>query len=163
MKSEVQRPLLDGDKLLRDKRVLAFFHQCASPPSTGAHVGLWQRLESFQSLGAEVHLMAPQALFPKNARWSSEARAYTEAKGVHLHLGPAHLGTVDFWWAAAWQVAAKKIGRVIWPRPDSIYYWRPQLISYWRRLVRSGRYDIALVNYAMWHFSMQALQIGKVL
>ncbi len=151
MKSEEKPPLRVSGLPLSGKRVLTFFPQCASPPSTGAHVGLWQRLESYQALGAEVHLVAPQATFPKNARWSPEARTFTEAKGVKLHLGPAHVGTVDFWWAAAWQVAAKKIGRVVWPRPDSIYYWRPQLFAFWRRLVQSGQFKVGVVNYANWY------------
>ena len=137
-------------EILKGKRVISFFPQVISPPSSGAHVGLWQRLESYMALGAEVHLVAPQASLPKSSNWSPEARRATESKGVHLHLAPAHFGTVDFWWAALWQVTAKKIGRVIWPRPDSIYYWRPQLAAYWRRLVKSGQFDLAMVNYATW-------------
>ena len=138
------------EMILAGKRVISFFPQVISPPSSGAHVGLWQRLESYMALGAEVHLVAPQASLPKGSNWSPEARKATEARGVHLHLAPAHIGTIDFWWAALWQITAKKVGRVIWPRPDSVYYWRPQLAAFWRRKVTSGQFDVAMVNYATW-------------
>ena len=150
MSAKSDFPARRPEAILTGKRVISFFPQVISPPSSGAHVGLWQRLESYMALGAEVHLVAPQASLPRSSNWSPEAIQATESRGVHLHLAPAHFGTIDFWWAALWQVTAKKVGRVIWPRPDSVYYWRPQLAAYWRRLVNSGQFDLAMVNYATW-------------
>lgn len=137
-------------KVLAGRRLLAFSFQRVTPPENGLHVGIWQRMESYQALGAEVHLVSPQAWLPRTSHWPPASQTATEERGVKLHLVPANAATLDFWWAAAWQLAVKKLGRVVWPRPDSLYYWRPQLMARWRRLVREGGFDLALVNYANW-------------
>jgi glycosyltransferase involved in cell wall biosynthesis len=139
-----------GVRALEGRRVLCFIFQRITPPENGLHIAVWNRLESLAALGAEVHLLTPQAWRPRTAHWSEASRRDTEAKGIRMHFAPAHAGTLDFWWAAAWQVFVKKARRVVWPRPDSAYYWRPQLTGAWRRLLRGGRFDAAWVNYANW-------------
>lgn len=140
----------DPERPLAGKRLISFVFERVAPPETGLHVAVMQRLDCYAALGAEVHLVAPQARLPRRSFWPTASQEALAARGVRLHLVPAGFGTLDFCLASAWQIAVKKLGRVVWPRPDSVYYWRPQLMAYWHRLLRAQSFDLALVNYANW-------------
>lgn len=141
-----------GDSLrpLAGRRLITHFPHRIWPKSNGPHVGVWQRLDSYIALGAEVTLVTPGASRPKDWQWSEEAKAYVAARGIRLELVPCGLSSVDFWIEAAWRIAAQRLGLVVWPRPDSWYFWRPALFSRWRQLLRQEKFDLAVVNYANW-------------
>lgn len=154
------RPMIEDAKSLAGRRILVHTFESTWPVANGYHVRFWQTVDTLVDLGAEVHLLAAKGALPKSNRWPEDAAEQLKRKGVTLHLSPAHYLSLDFWWAAGWQLFYKKLRGVVWWNPASGYYYRPQLLARWTKLLSQSRFDAVLVNYANWY---RLLRVAKTL
>lgn len=130
--------------------MVTHFPDCIWPKRHGAHVGFWQRMDSFMALGAELTLVAPRAKHPGDWRWSDEAVAHVKSRGIRIEWVETGPRSIDFWVEAAWRMYSYKLKLSAWPWPNSPVFWRPTLYGRWRRVLAAGNFDLAFVNYAHW-------------
>lgn len=136
---------------LKGRRVLVHAYERIWPTDCGFHLRCWQVLETLQQLGAEVHILSAHGPRPERGCWGPESEEQLRRRGIQLHLVPFHPGSADFWCAAMWQIWMKRLLGHAVASPASLYYFRPQLERRWRGLLREGKFDATILNYAHWH------------
>ena len=131
--------------------ILIHVYECIWPPDCGAHMRMWQVINALRALRIEVQIVSSHGPLPKRGLWPEDSRRHLQELGIPLHLSPFHVGSVDFWFAAAQHSWERRVLRRNVLRASSRYFVRPQLQRLWSQVIAREQICATLVNYAYWH------------